>query len=166
MLVVLGFFANGMEVGRNLLAGDITSLVDLAAVGGAAYIGTLLTGQQGRKLYLFAAYVCLLIWTGRELYPFQQGQALMSFAFGMQGAAVLVAGFLMDRPVLQKTGVATLLLVVVKVLLVDMAAVEPIWRVLLLFVFGGLFLLLSKFVQGRKPSSARDKDPDESGAGG
>ena len=153
MLVALGFFASGFEGGRNLLTGDLISLVDLVAIGTAAYIGTLLTGRQGRNLYLLASYVCLLMWTGRELYPFQQGQALMSFAFGLQGACVLVAGFLMDRPVLQKIGVATLLLVVVKVLLVDMAAVEPIWRVLLLFVFGGLFLLLSKFVQGRKPAT-------------
>ncbi|MBT8396237.1 MAG: DUF2339 domain-containing protein, partial [Gemmatimonadetes bacterium] len=112
----------------------------------------------GKRLYLFAAYVGLLVWTARELYPFEQGQAFMSFAFGIQGSAVLVAGLLTDRSILQKTGVATLLLVVGKVLLVDMAAVEPIWRVLLLFVFGGLFLLLSKFVQGRRPNPQEDPD--------
>ncbi len=147
--LALAFFANGMETGRNLFTGDLTSFVDLAALGGAAYIATLMTGRQGRLVYLFAAYVGLLLWTGRELYPLDQGQAFMSLAFGLEGAAVLVAGFLMDRPLLQKVGMATLLMVVVKVLLVDLAAVEPIWRVLLLFIFGGLFLVLSKFIKGR-----------------
>jgi hypothetical protein len=151
MLVALGFFGNGLETGRNLFGGELASFVDLANIGAAAFIGTLLTTGRGRAVYLYGAYVGLLLWVGRELFPFEQGQAWMSFAFGLQGAAALVAGFIMDRSALQKLGVATLLLVVAKVLLVDMAAVEPIWRVLLLFVFGGLFLLLSKFVQGRKP---------------
>ncbi len=151
MVIVLGFFGNGWENGRNLLSGDVTSFVDLAAIGSAAYIGTLLTPGRGRGLYLFGAYAWLLLWVGRELYPFEQGQAWMSLAFGLQGAVALVAAFILNRSALQKLGVATLLLVVGKVLLVDMAAVEPIWRVLLLFAFGGLFLLLSKFVQGRKP---------------
>jgi len=166
ILIGLGFFANGMESGRNLQSGDLVSFVDLAALGAAAFIGTLLSPRQGKRLYLFAAYLGLLVWTARELYPFEQGQALMSFAFGIQGTAVLVAGFLTDRPILQKTGVATLLLVVAKVLLVDLAAVEPIWRVLLLFVFGGLFLLLSKFVQDRKPSPQEEPSPsrDDGGA--
>jgi uncharacterized membrane protein len=80
----------------------------------------------------------------------------MSFAFGVQGALALLAGLILDRPALQKLGVGTLLLVVLKILLVDMAAVEPIWRVLLLFVFGGLFLLLSRFVQGRRPPNPEE----------
>jgi hypothetical protein len=150
-LVVLALFANGMEMGRSLSGDDLTSLVDLLAVGGIAYIGTLLTQPQGRLLYLFGAYAGLLLWTGRELYPLEQGQALMSLAFGLEGAAVLVAGFLLGSSPAQKAGMATLLMVVVKVMLVDLAAVEPIWRVLLLFVFGGLFLLLSKFIKGRIP---------------
>jgi hypothetical protein len=148
-LVVLALFANGMETGRTLFGDDLTSFVDLAAVGGIAYIGTLLTRSQGRLLYLFGAYAGLLLWTGRELYPLEQGQALMSLAFGLEGAVLLVAGFWMESSLAQKTGMATLLMVVVKVMLVDLAAVEPIWRVLLLFVFGGLFLLLSKFIKGR-----------------
>ncbi len=74
----------------------------------------------------------------------------MSLAFGIEGTVLLVAGLMTNRGVLQKTGMATLLLVVVKVLAVDLAAVEPIWRVFLLFVFAVLFLLLSKFVQGRR----------------
>jgi hypothetical protein len=150
VFVVLGLFWSRMGTPFSLWAGDLTSLVDLAALGAAAYIGTLLTGRQGRQLYLFGAYVGLLAWTTRELYPFEQGQALMSLAFGVEGTVLLVAGLLKNRSVLHQTGMATLLLVVVKVLLVDLAAVEPVWRVLLLFLFAVLFLVLSKVVQGRR----------------
>lgn len=148
--LALALFADGMDSGRNLLSGDLTSLVDLAALGGAVFIGSLLTVKEVRWVYFSAAYVGLLLWTARELNPFPQGQAFMSLAFGLEGTLVLVAGYLMNRSILQKVGMATLLMVVVKVLLVDLAAVEPIWRVLLLALFGGLFLLLSKFVQGRR----------------
>ena len=160
--VVLSLFLSRMETGQSLWAGELTSLLDLAALGGTAYIGTLLSGRQGRQLYLFGAYVGLLAWTARELYPFEQGQALMSLAFGVEGTVLLVAGLLTNRSVLQKTGMATLLLVVVKVLLVDLAAVEPIWRVLLLFLFAVLFLVLSKVVQGRRQLG---NDGAEAGSG-
>jgi hypothetical protein len=166
MLISVAFFWNGLEGGRHLLGGDLASFVDLAVVGGAAFIGTLLGSGRVKTLYLFGAYVGLLLWIGRELYPFQQGQAWMSLAFGLQGAVALVVGFLTVRSALQKLGVATLLLVVGKVLLVDMAAVEPIWRVLLLFVFGGLFLLLSRFVQGRKVRTEEDEIPHPTGTPG
>jgi hypothetical protein len=45
---------------------------------------------------------------------------------------------------------ATLLMVVGKVLLVDLSAVQPIWRVFLLLIFALLFLALSKLVQSRR----------------
>ena len=148
--VVLGLFWGRMETDQSLWAGDLTSFIDLVALGGAAYIGTLLNDRQGRSLYLFGAYAGLLAWTARELYPLEQGQALMSLAFGVEGTVLLVAGLLAGRSLLYKTGMVTLLLVVVKVLLVDLAAVEPIWRVLLLFLFAVLFLVLSKVIQGRR----------------
>ncbi len=154
--LVLAFFVNGMQIGRNLLGGDLTSFVDLAALGAAVYIGFLSTAKEVKWRYFSVAYAGLLLWTARELEPLPQGQALMSLAFGLEGTMVLVAGYLMNRSVLQKVGMATLLMVVVKVLLVDLAAVEPIWRVLLLALFGGLFLLLSKFVQGRRKVGPKD----------
>ncbi|MCK5650129.1 MAG: DUF2339 domain-containing protein, partial [Gemmatimonadetes bacterium] len=116
-LVLLAFFWLGFQSGRTLLAGDPVSLVDVVALAATAYVGTLLTDRQGRLVYFFAAYVGLLAWTGRELYPFESGQALMSLAFGLEGTVVLVAGFFLDRSLLQKTGMATLLLVVAKVML-------------------------------------------------
>lgn len=155
-VLALAQFAEGMDSGRNLLGGDLISFVDLASLGAAAYIGFLSTAKEVRWIYFSAAYIGLLLWTGRELEPLPQGQALMSLAFGLEGTLVLVAGYLTNRSVLQKVGMGTLLMVVGKVLIVDLAAVEPIWRVLLLALFGGLFLLLSKFVQGRRKVGPKD----------
>lgn len=151
--IVSMWFLNRMGGAGTLMEGDMSSIFDLAAIGGTVFVGMRAHkawGEYGQPAFLFAAYLGLLIWTARELYPFEQGQALMSFAFGVEGTALLVAGLLTNRGILQKTGMATLLLVVVKVLLVDLAAVEPIWRVLLLFVFAVLFLGLSRVVQGRR----------------
>ena len=39
-------------------------------------------------------------------------------------------------------GIGTLVLVVVKLFFVDLARVDPLWRVMLFLGFGGLFLVL------------------------
>ncbi|MCJ7629153.1 MAG: DUF2339 domain-containing protein [Longimicrobiales bacterium] len=160
-IVVLSLFWSRLDAAHSLWAGDLTSLVDLAALGAVAYVGTLLRGRDGWQLYLFGAYLGLLAWTAKELYPVEQGQALMSLAFGVEGTVLLVAGLLTGRAILQQVGMGTLLLVVVKVLLVDLAAVEPIWRVLLLFLFAVLFLVLSKFVQDRRRLRSDAPEPGE-----
>ena len=149
--VVVGVFLVRMGSGHTLLAGDPSSLFDLAVVGGAALIGTQLRRPDSRNGFFLGAYMGLLAWTTRELAPLEQAQALTSLAIGVEGTVLLVAGWVTNRTFLQQTGMATLLLVVAKVLLVDLAAVEPIWRVLLLFLFALLFLGLSKFTQSRRP---------------
>jgi uncharacterized membrane protein len=149
-MAVAGVFLARMNVESSFWAGDLTAGIDLVALAGAVIIGLSLIGRGEGRLFLFAAYLGLLGWTARELSPFQQGQAFTSLAFGVEGTAVMMGGLLTNRALLQKVGMATLLLVVGKVLLIDLAAVEPIWRVLLLFLFALLFLVLSKFVQGRR----------------
>jgi uncharacterized membrane protein len=49
---------------------------------------------------------------------------------------------------LQRTALATLLLMVAKLFLVDLAALDALWRILLFLTLGGLFLLISYFLQG------------------
>jgi hypothetical protein len=150
-LVVICLFLVRMAMGSRLLGGDVSALFDLAAVAGAALIGGQLRRPDARGTFFVGAYLGLLAWTARELAPLEQAQALTSLAIGLEGTGILVAGWVMERSFLQQMGMATLLLVVAKVLLVDLAAVEPMWRVLLLFLFALLFLVLSKFVQLRRP---------------
>ena len=53
-------------------------------------------------------------------------------------------------------GSATLLLVVAKLFLVDLAALETIWRVLLFMGFGALFLLLSYLLKNLLPDPEKE----------
>jgi uncharacterized membrane protein len=149
-VVVAAIFWSRLDMASSFWAGDPTAWIDLLALAGAALVGFLVRGWTARRLFLYGAYVGLLAWTARELYPLPQGQALMSMAFGVEGAALLVTGLMNDRIQLQQVGMATLLMVVGKVLLVDLSAVQPIWRVFLLLIFALLFLALSKLVQSRR----------------
>ncbi|HLA40526.1 MAG TPA: DUF2339 domain-containing protein, partial [Candidatus Glassbacteria bacterium] len=50
-------------------------------------------------------------------------------------------------PNLRRVGLLTLLLVVGKLFLVDLAQIAAIWRIVLFLCFGGLFLALSHWVR-------------------
>ncbi len=163
-LVVVALFLRRMGEEGTLLKGDLSSLLDLAAVGGALLAATRLSDRDERGLLFGASYLGLLGWTARELLPLEGGQAWVSLAFGVEGTALLAVGYLAVRPSLQKVGLATLFMVVAKLLLVDLAAVEPIWRVLLFGVFGGLFLVLSRLAQGRRPGVTTPTGGDPGGA--
>lgn len=159
--LALLFLVAGFQANRTLIGGEVMSLLDLVALAGMAYVGTLLRARETRLLLLWGAYLLTLAWTVRELFPLQGGQGWTSLALGAEGAALLAAGSVLRRPMAQKGGLATLLLVVVKLLLVDLSAVEPIWRVLLFSVFGGLFLLLSRFIRFKDADvAAEPAEPD------
>jgi uncharacterized membrane protein len=50
-------------------------------------------------------------------------------------------------PLLEKTAIATLLAVVAKLFMVDLRALDPLFRVLLFLGFGAVFLFLSYALQ-------------------
>ena len=52
----------------------------------------------------------------------------------------------------------TLLVLVGKLFLVDLARLEAIWRILLFLGFGGLFLVLSYYFQARWKRSGKSAD--------
>ena len=60
---------------------------------------------------------------------------------------LLVLAMRARSTLLERTGVATLLLVTAKLFLVDLAALEAIWRVMLFVGIGGGFLFLSYALQ-------------------
>jgi uncharacterized membrane protein len=157
VLLFWTFLGHGFETERTLSGGSLDAFLDLAALAAMVWIALLLKDRRLRIAYLYAAYGGVLGWTYRELHPLAQAQPLTSLALGVEGAMVLVWGLVKNQVLMQKTGMATLLLVLAKVLLVDLAAVEPVWRVLLLFVFAVLFLGLSRFVQGlRAPAGTKE----------
>ena len=60
---------------------------------------------------------------------------------------MLVMGLRASKTDLMRLGLGTLFLVVGKLFLWDLSGVEAIWRVLLFLGFGGLFLVLSYYLQ-------------------
>lgn len=66
-------------------------------------------------------------------------------SWGLYGVVLLVAGLRLDQPGLRKVALATFAAVVGKLFIVDLARLEPIWRILLFLGLGGAFMALSYY---------------------
>lgn len=125
--------------------GAVTDLVTLGLIAGVAWR---MAPSRAGWVYLLAAHAGLLAWFWRELTPLASGPAFVSVAWGVYAVALLVAGLRGTRTLpLVYAGISTLLLIVAKLFLIDLVAVDPLWRVLLFLGFGGAFLGLSYVLQ-------------------
>ena len=118
----------------------------LASILTAFAVSFALPGATGRMIYRLGAHLALLLWLAVEFEPLPQGQGLISLTWGLYGAALLLASFRVRDRKLQLTGLATLGIVAAKLLLVDMAQLDMIWRILLFMGFGSAFLGLSYLI--------------------
>ena len=105
-----------------------------------------LAGTTGRMVYRLGAHLALLLWLAVEFAPLPQGQGLISLTWGVYGTALLLVSFRLGDRAVQLTGLATLGIVAAKLLLVDMAQLDMIWRILLFMGFGSAFLGLSYLI--------------------
>ena len=92
-----------------------------------------------------AAHITLLLWLLREMSPLTNGQGLVSITWGIYTVVLFVIGLRKDVNIVTKTAMATLLVLIGKLFLVDLANLETLWRILLFLGFGGVLLLLSYF---------------------
>ena len=118
------------------------ALLDLAAIALLAAAAGTLAGRV-RGGYLLVAYALGLGWLWRELVALPNGQAFVSVAWGICALVLLAAGARRDAEGLRWTGLGTLLLVVAKLFVIDLAELEAIWRILLFLGFGALLLVVS-----------------------
>jgi uncharacterized membrane protein len=130
------------------IAGNWRATADLAVIGAAVVASLQLASARAVRIYLFAVHGAVLAWLWRELAPLAAGAALVSTAWGAYGLALLVFALRRRVELLQKTAIATLLLMVAKLFVVDLAALEAIWRILLFLGLGGLFLTISYLLRG------------------
>jgi len=115
------------------------------------------SGNDSAKWYLLAAHAAFLGWLWRELTVLPAGQAIVTASFGVYGLTLLVSS-----AKTRKVGLATLLIAVAKLFLVDLERVDPFLRILLFLGFGGLFLAISYYYRDRWQSSGGDgATPDE-----
>jgi uncharacterized membrane protein len=105
-----------------------------------------LASSLARRVYLIASHVALLAWLATQFGPMEYGQELISLSWGIYGIALLLLSLRLGHKGVQLTGLATLGLVTAKLLLVDMAQLDVIWRILLFMGFGAAFLGLSYLI--------------------
>ena len=100
-----------------------------------------------RLAYRIGGHAALLGWSLRELSSLEGGQAYVTITWGVYAIVMLVVGLRRNYTQLRMAAMGTLLLVVAKLFLVDLAQLETIWRILLFLGFGGVFLVLGYYFQ-------------------
>jgi uncharacterized membrane protein len=123
------------------------ALSDLAAIGLALGVSTWLRPRDLAWLYRLGAHLALLAWFWRELSPLPNGNGLVTVTWTVYALGLLVAGLRSTERRLIYGALSTLLLVVAKLFLIDLVALDAIWRILLFLSIGGMFLFLSYYLQ-------------------
>lgn len=159
-------FADGVAAWRDdaAVGSDLARLAVLAIVA----VGVWLTGaRETRQLGGATVGGLTLVWLGSVLVHLPQGQALVSLSWAVVGGTVLVTGAVRKIPALGNAGLVVLAVTVAKLLLVDLAEVDALWRAgLFLFVglgFLRLGFLLPRWTGGADDSVADDTVPVEPG---
>lgn len=122
----------------------ITGVVVLACGLGASY---LLPRHREMLAYRYFVHVALLGFLWRELARIDGGEGFATVAWGAYALGLLFFGMSRNRSLVEKTALATLLVLVAKLFLVDLAALEAIYRILLFLGFGAVFLFFSYALQ-------------------
>lgn len=133
---------------------NMQAMTDLLVIGIASASAILSRLSEEKKIYLFILHIALLGWFLRELASLPNGQGYVTIAWGIYAIILLILGLRINYGGLQTVAMATLLLIVGKLFLVDLAELETIWRILLFLGFGGLFLLLSYYFRALWKSSS------------
>lgn len=121
----------------------------------------MLVERDVAPLYGGLAYVGLLVWFVSELGPRPNGTALVSIAWGMQGAVTLLVALSTRSSAAQVGGLLTLGLVAAKLLVVDLAQLDAVWRILIFLGFGGGLLGLAYLVNRPKAAARATGDPGD-----
>lgn len=126
---------------------DLPAVADLIVISLALFTSVMLAEGRVAVAYRVVAHAAVLAWLWRELAAFPDGAAYVTISWGVYAAGLLVFGLRRASAGLVRTAVITLFLVVGKLVLVDLVWVSAVWRILLFLGFGGLFLILSYYLQ-------------------
>jgi hypothetical protein len=124
-----------------------------AAIIGAGLLAATWMSDRHATVYHVSAHIAILGWIWRELSQLPSGEAIVTVTWGAYGIVLLLAA---RRTRL--VGLATLLLVVAKLFLVDLSRVDPFLRILLFLGFGGTFLLISYYFRDLLRNPMEDSD--------
>ena len=118
---------------------DLARLGVIVTIAAAGWIADRV---EVRPVAGFAVLGLTLHWLGSVLVHLPQGQAIVSLSWAVVGVAILVTGAIRKIPDLGNVGLAVLALTVGKLLLVDMAEVDALWRAGLFLAVGVALLRL------------------------
>jgi uncharacterized membrane protein len=115
-------------------------------------------------VYRLAAHALFLLWLARELGPLSTGTGVVTLAWGVYGAILLLFALRLRAGTgmiaLQMVALSALALAVVKLLAVDLTRLAMVWRILLFMGFGAAFLALSSRFKPRSDDSGEPaRDP-------
>lgn len=123
------------------------ALANLAVLAMLAASSFLAGGKDPAAVYRLAAHAGFLAWLARELARLPGGDGWVSASWGLYSLALMIPGLRLGNRALRNTGLATLFLTVGKLLIVDMARVDPLWRILLFMAFGSMLLGLGYWLR-------------------
>lgn len=146
-LWLAGRLAWGLFGFGRVAAFDLPEISDLAVICLALLSSFLITHASGAVVYRLVVHAAVLAWLWRELGAFPEGAAYVTVSWSVYAAGLLVLGLRRANAGLVRLGVFTLFLVVGKLFLVDLVWVGAVWRILLFLGAGGLFLILSYYLQ-------------------
>ncbi len=129
-------------------------LADLAVIA-CAFAASRLVPAREKLAYGLAVHAAVMQWIWREFSGLPGGEGIVSALWGVYAVSLLVVATLRGYATLQSVAKLTLLFLVAKMFLVDLRALEALWRVLLFSGLGGLFLLLSAYVGRRRQLEER-----------
>jgi len=164
LFVLCGMAVADIILGEGILPPLVNteSLAALAVIAIFFAASYLVSHRSQADLYRLASLVGLLLWFLRDLSEVDNGQALVSMAWGLTAIALIVAGLMLRAEGVRRVGVATLLIVVVKLFVVDLAALDAIWRIILFLGLGAVLLLASylfpAFFRGPLASETSESD--------
>jgi len=128
--MVIGLF-DELTVGQHLANGSTVLLpIGLALV----------YRRQPRSAWfggaVVVAWIMGLLWLASVLISLPQGQVLVSIVWAAAAAVTILLGVVRESGLARNLGLTTLAVVLLKLLTVDLAAVDTLWRVGLFFVIG------------------------------
>jgi uncharacterized membrane protein len=133
-------------------AGGAGAVADLAALAALLACAGTVARPAHARVYRLAAHAGLMGWLWRELAPLALGQGLATIAWGAWGLALLLVALQRGWRGVERVALLTLLATVAKLFLVDLARIEPLFRVILFLGFGTVFLGLSYALSGAWPA--------------
>ena len=137
----------GIDLAHNILIFSFASLCffTLGALTKVKKLKDIITSGEAGGYSLFVVFATLLI---TALLDKEVSSKWLTLAWGLQGIAILGGGFLLKHKVYRICGLSVLSLTCLRLVFVDMAGIETVYRIIAC-IFLGLVLLGASFVYSK-----------------